>query len=158
MEKQDLQGLLSLLKTRWTPQQILGLLSSRHEDAKKVALLAVGLVGTKCCLPALADRLKDADPMTNQVAEHALWSIWFRCGAPEANALVSRGAEALGRREFDRAEKLWVPCGAFWTTSGVGRPPLYPSIRYPSDTAADFGRKRPPKTGGRIGRKLLSFN
>jgi tetratricopeptide (TPR) repeat protein len=103
LERQDLQGLLSLLKERWTPDQIRGLLSSEHTDAKKVALLALGLVGSGCCLPELARQLQDPDPMVNEMAEHALWSIWFRMGSAAANHELARGAQALGRREFDCA-------------------------------------------------------
>src|SRR6185436_10878266 len=85
LERQDLPGLLTLLKTRWSPDQLRGLLSSDHQDAKKVALLALGLVGSNCCLPELARQLRDKDPMVNEMAEHALWSIWFRMGTPPAN-------------------------------------------------------------------------
>jgi tetratricopeptide (TPR) repeat protein len=41
--------------------------------------------------------------MVNQMAEHAMWAIWFRCGTPEANQLTSRGADLMSRREFDLA-------------------------------------------------------
>ncbi len=103
LERQDLPGLMSLLKTRWTGDQLRGLLTGNHTDAKKVALLALGLVGTGCCLPELARQLQDPDPMVNEMAEHALWSIWFRMGTPPANHELGRGAQALGRREFDQA-------------------------------------------------------
>ncbi|HEX8525260.1 MAG TPA: tetratricopeptide repeat protein [Tepidisphaeraceae bacterium] len=103
LERQDLPGLLSLLKTRWTSEQIRGLIQGDHADAKKVALLAIGLVGTGCCLPELAKQLQDEDPMVNEMAEHALWSIWFRMGSQGANHELARGAQALGRREFEHA-------------------------------------------------------
>src|SRR5690349_1094072 len=103
LELQDLCGLLALLKSRWTPDQLRELLNSSHCDARKVALLALGLVGKSCCLPELARHLKDPDPMVNELSEHALWSIWFRMGTPEANTELARGAQALGRREFDEA-------------------------------------------------------
>ena len=103
LERQDLPGLMSLLKTRWTGDQLRGLLNGNHTDAKKVALLALGLVGHGCCLPELAQQLKDPDPMVNEMAEHALWSIWFRLGTPQANHELGRGAQALGRRDFEHA-------------------------------------------------------
>lgn len=114
LERQDLAGLLTLLKTRWTPDQIRGLLASQHTDAKKVALLALGLVAPSCCIPALAAQLKDPDPMVNEMAEHALWSVWFRGGAtPQANDELARGAQALERqayacaiKHFDRAIEM----------------------------------------------------
>jgi tetratricopeptide (TPR) repeat protein len=103
LERQDLPGLMSLLKTRWTGDQLRELLKGNHLDAKKVALLALSYVGTGCCAKELAQQLKDPDPIVNEMAEHALWSIWFRLGTPPANHELGRGAQALGRREFDHA-------------------------------------------------------
>ena len=97
----DAAGLLALLRSRYTGDQITALLHSNHDDARKVAALAISLVGTPCCLPKLAPLLKDADPMVNQMAEHAMWSIWFRSGsAPEANKELCRGTKALNARDF----------------------------------------------------------
>jgi tetratricopeptide (TPR) repeat protein len=103
LEKQDLPGLLSLLKTRWSYDQIRGLLNSRHSDAKKVALLALGLVAPSCCIPDLAAQLRDDDCMVNEMAEHALWMVWFRAGTPAANHELARGAQAIGRKDFEHA-------------------------------------------------------
>jgi tetratricopeptide (TPR) repeat protein len=109
LARQDLAGLLSLLKSRWTKDQLKELLTSgQHHDARKVAMLALALVGGPCCVPLLAEHLKDKDLCSNQMAEHALWSIWFRSGTPEANAIVAEGAEATGRKEFSRAERLFT--------------------------------------------------
>lgn len=108
LERQDMPGLLGLLKSRWSYDQLKQLVSSGHPDARKVACLAVGLVGGPCCIPSLARQLLDPDPLLNEMAEHALWSIWFRCGTPEANCLLTRGAAAMDRREFDCAERLFT--------------------------------------------------
>src|SRR5579864_5115152 len=89
LARKDLNGLLCLLKTRWQPEQIRGLLRSPHTDAKKVALLALALVGPVCCTEELSHQLKDPDPLINDLAEQALWAIWFRSGkTPEVNKLV----------------------------------------------------------------------
>lgn len=102
--QQDLQGLLELLKKRWQPEQLRELLRSKHTDAKKVALLALALVGPSCCVSELALQLRDSDPVINQLAEHALWAIWFRSGnSPCANQMVCRGAEALNDKDLQRA-------------------------------------------------------
>jgi tetratricopeptide (TPR) repeat protein len=99
----DLPGLHHLLKSRWSAEQIQDLLSSDHVDAKKVALLAVGLVGKGCCVNKLVRHLADPDPVVHEMAEHALWSVWFRGGSDEANHQLARGAQALERRDFDHA-------------------------------------------------------
>ena len=97
----DAAGLLALLRNRYTSDQITALLRSPHGDARKVAALAIGLVGTSCCLPKIAPLLQDPDPMVNQMAEHAMWSIWFRSGrTPEANRELCRGTKALNCRDF----------------------------------------------------------
>jgi tetratricopeptide (TPR) repeat protein len=103
LESRDLPNLYTLLKTRWKYEQLQGLLGSRHTDARKVALLALGLVAPSCVLPELAKHLKDEDSIVNEMAEHALWSVWFRCGTPEANHQLARGAQALERKDFEHA-------------------------------------------------------
>lgn len=103
LEQQDLPGLLALLKSHWTPDDIVALLGSPECDARKVAALSLSLVGCNHCLPALARQLRDPDPMVNQMAEHAMWSIWFRGGAPEANHHLCRGAKAIDRGDYQHA-------------------------------------------------------
>jgi tetratricopeptide (TPR) repeat protein len=103
LETRDLAGVLALCKSRWSAEQIVNLLACDQEDARKVASLALSLVGCDTCLPALAKQLKDVDPMVNQLAEHAMWSIWFRGGGEEANHQVCRGAQAIGRSDYEHA-------------------------------------------------------
>jgi tetratricopeptide (TPR) repeat protein len=106
--RKDLPGLLELLKANWHPEQIRELLRSAHCDARKVALLALALVGPTCCTEELSHQLRDPDPVINDLAEHALWAIWLRSGkTPEANQLVCRGAESLGTRDFPRAIEIF---------------------------------------------------
>jgi tetratricopeptide (TPR) repeat protein len=108
LQQKDLHGLCSLLKTRWEPDQIRNLLSSKHNDARKVALLALALVGPKCCIDELTAQLKDPDPMINELAEHALWCVWLRSGkGAEANQLVCQGTDAMNRRDFAGAIELF---------------------------------------------------
>jgi tetratricopeptide (TPR) repeat protein len=108
LARHDVNGLLSLVKSRWSPEQVRELLRSKHVDAKKVALLALALVGPSCCCDELAFHLRDPDPLINQLAEHALWAIWFRCGKTEqSNQLVCRGAEALEAKDLPGAVELF---------------------------------------------------
>ena len=103
LAKKDLQELLATCKRYWTAEQIISLLSSKCCDARKCAALALSLVGCPICLEPLSRQLKDADPMVNQMAEHAMWAIWFRCGSPESNQLVQSGSDLMSRRDFDKA-------------------------------------------------------
>lgn len=103
LERQDLCGLMDLLKSRWSCDQLRSLLHGDHLDAKKVALLAIGLVGTPCTAKELAVELRHPDKVVNEMAEHALWSVWFRGGSAQANHELARGAQALERRDFEHA-------------------------------------------------------
>jgi len=100
----DLQGLSDLLKSQFTKEQVTALFECDNPDARKVAALAFGLIGCKAGMCRLADLLKDPDPMVNQMAEHAMWSIWFRSGStPEANKELCRGTKAMNGRDFEAA-------------------------------------------------------
>src|SRR3954471_8501311 len=102
--RKDLKQLLETCKSQWTAAQIISLLSSKCCDARKCAALALSLVGCPACLEPLSKQLKDPDPMVNQMAEHAMWAIWFRCGVtPDANHQLTRGADAMNRRDIDHA-------------------------------------------------------
>jgi tetratricopeptide (TPR) repeat protein len=43
--------------------------------------------------------------MVNEMAEHALWSIWFRGGNDEANAELQKGARCMDDRKLECAVK-----------------------------------------------------
>ena len=105
LEQQDVAGLLELIRTRWTKEQLKSILECDDLDARKVACLALALAGEKCSIPCVAKQLQHPDPIVNQMAEHALWSIWFRCGNPQANQELCRGTQALNRRDLERAMK-----------------------------------------------------
>ena len=100
----DLNGLFHVLQNNFTPHQLKCLITCPCSDARKVATLALGLVGGTCSIPHLALQLADPDPMANQMAEHALWSIWFRMSKPSANDLLTRGTQAMESQDFEAAE------------------------------------------------------
>lgn len=103
-----MRGLEHLLRTRWTHDEIKSVLDSENLDARKVACLAVALVGSKCCIPFMVEQLKHDDPVLNQMAEHALWSIWLRCGNEAANKNLCRGTRSLNQRDLEWAIKYFT--------------------------------------------------
>lgn len=104
LQANDTSGLADMVRTKWSRDQLGRLLNSTDVDARKVAALCLGLVGGRKCIDRLCPMLSDPDPVVHQMAEHAMWSIWFRLGkTPAANTDLCRGAKALGHRDFDRA-------------------------------------------------------
>jgi tetratricopeptide (TPR) repeat protein len=86
-----LEEALEFVRERWTCPQVVELLKATSGDVRKVAALALALVGDKSAVQPLAVALHDRDGMVSQMAEHALWSLWFRLGKPRAVALVKCG-------------------------------------------------------------------
>jgi tetratricopeptide (TPR) repeat protein len=103
LESNDPQALVDAIHQRWNTGQIARLLTGENTDARKVALVCLAMVGDRNCVESVYPHLADADPTINQMAEHALWSIWFRCGSPEANHQLCRGTKALGHRDAGTA-------------------------------------------------------
>jgi hypothetical protein len=103
LERRDVSGLHTLLKSRWSCDRLRTLLHSEHLDAKKVGLLCLSMIGTECSVSDIAVELKHPDKMVNEMAEHALWSVWFRMGTPPANHELMRGAQALEGKDMPHA-------------------------------------------------------
>ena len=96
----DMRQALQCVRGRWTTPQIAMLLSDSSADVRKVAALALSLAGDQASIKPLAVALHDRDPMVTQVAEHALWSIWFRLGKPRAVRYVQCGSQHLQHNNF----------------------------------------------------------
>lgn len=103
LECEDADGLRELIRSRWTREEIKSIFRSDDADARKVACLALALIGEKSCIPCVAEQLKHPDPVVNQMAEHALWAIWLRGGTEAANKAVCRGTRAMNRKDMDAA-------------------------------------------------------
>ncbi len=99
----DLQGLSSLVRHNWRIDQLLELLSGEDDDARKVAALSLSLVGGSQCVRPLTRLLRQEDAMAAEIAEHALWCIWFRASTSLANQELARGTEAMNRGQYDHA-------------------------------------------------------
>jgi tetratricopeptide (TPR) repeat protein len=90
-----LEEAICRVQARWTLSQILSLLSDKSPDVRKVAAFALSMIGDRSAVQPLAVVLHDADPNVVQMAEHALWSVWFRLANPRAVSLVKCGNTRL---------------------------------------------------------------
>ena len=96
------QTLLSVGR-RWTCPQIVSLLAHKKGDVRKVAALALSVTGDRSAIVPLAVALHDSDPMVSQMAEHALWAIWFRSGKCRAVGLVKCGNNHMHHGNYECA-------------------------------------------------------
>ena len=106
----DLKGLVSTVRGRWRTEQVRSLVHCRDTEALKCALLALAWVGGRKCAEQILTQLGNEDPLISELAEHALWTIWFRSGCDGANDQLALGVRALGEKRlraavehFDRA-------------------------------------------------------
>lgn len=107
LERRDVRGTIRTIHEHWTMSQVVEMLDCDDCDAKKMAAVALSLIGCEKCLDSLAKQLKHSDRMVGQMAEHAMWSIWFRSGNEEAKSLFAKASAAFGARDLDRAITLF---------------------------------------------------
>lgn len=96
----DAAALAHAVNARWTCRQVCGLLRDTAVDVRRVAAVTIGMIGDKRSVNCLARALHDRDPQVSEMAEHSLWSIWFRGGSPAATVPFSRGVAALSEERF----------------------------------------------------------
>lgn len=106
LRRSNADDLAEHIRERWTPRQLCQLLSHECPDVRKTACVVLGLVGDDKVAGCLTAALHDEDPQVNQLAEHGLWSIWFRGGNAEAQCHFKRGLAAMEREE-PRAALQW---------------------------------------------------
>lgn len=100
----DVTGLQSVLKRRFCIEQIIELLHCEQSDARKLAIISLGLVGNSCCCGQVANQLQDPDPVVIAMAEHSLWTIWFRGGNNNrANRHLASAVAAMDRQDLGAA-------------------------------------------------------
>jgi tetratricopeptide (TPR) repeat protein len=54
-------------------------------------------------LPALAQALRDGDPLVRRFTEAAMWQVWSRSGEEAVDRLFATGVEQMNRRQLDAA-------------------------------------------------------
>jgi len=103
----DAHGLARAVAKRWTAAEVASLLRHDDADARRAAALVLGLVGDSAVTGPLARALHDADAQVHQMAEHALWSIWFRgCGCAGVE-FFERGTDLMGQEQYEEAVRAF---------------------------------------------------
>jgi len=97
----DADALAAAINQRWRPKTLCSLLGHADHDVRRVAAITLGLVGDGSCVGCLARALHDTDAQVTEMAEHALWSIWFRDGDPAAAEPFAAGMTLLAEDSDD---------------------------------------------------------
>lgn len=103
LEGNNPDELAKTLRENWNPRQLCSLLTHKDPCIRRVATISLGLVGTKAQLRCLTEALRDDDQQVSNLAEHAMWTIWFRSGKPDAQRHFNRGMHSLDQQDYDSA-------------------------------------------------------
>jgi len=106
LETSNTEDLICHLRCYWPNDRLLELLDCGRDDAVKMALLCLALMGTMKETPDIARLLHDDDPRLAELAEHTLWAIWFRAGDVDDNVLLAEAVELLGKDHINTAIEL----------------------------------------------------
>lgn len=96
-------AIADLVLSRWHPRQLCPLLAHDDVDVRRVAAITLGLVGDATVVDSLLRSLHDPDMQVNRMAEHSLWSIWFRSCDPRAADPFRAGIGMMARDLYDCA-------------------------------------------------------
>ena len=64
-------------------------------EARRLAVTALGAMGTFDDVPKLAAALRDSDPLVRRLTERALWEVWSRSGDRDIDRLFAIGVEQM---------------------------------------------------------------
>ena len=95
----DAAGMAQAVLERWRPRQVCRLLQATSAEVRRLAALTLGLVADRSAALCLAQALHDEDAQVNEMAEHSLWSIWFRSGSRDASEPFQRGVACLEQED-----------------------------------------------------------
>ncbi len=99
----DAPALAHAVKSRWRTRDVTSMLRHDNIEVRRVAAMALGLIGDMSCVGPLTRALHDDDWQVNELAENALWSIWFRSGNPQASRPFCQGVSLMAGEKYDQA-------------------------------------------------------
>ena len=84
LQAHDTRAFVDTVKEQCSLADLCRMLDEGDVDTRRVAAIALGLIGDQSVEDYLFRALKDEDRQVNKMAEHGLWAIWFKSGKSEA--------------------------------------------------------------------------
>ena len=110
LRDQDVETFRRNVASRYTESTLARLLRDGGLESRRASVLALGLYGGFASNAAVARGLRDPDATVRNLADKALWAIWFRADTPENNASLERVSVLIGNRRLveaiDQADQL----------------------------------------------------
>lgn len=102
----DIDAYRRHVSARYLEGTLARLVEAPSPQARRAALLALGLFGTYAVNASVAKALRDPDPTVRSLADNALWAIWFRADTPENNATLERVGALVSQQKFEDAVEM----------------------------------------------------
>jgi tetratricopeptide (TPR) repeat protein len=77
-------------------------------EARRRGVRGLAETGTMDDLPALAQALRDRDPLVRTFAETAMWQVWSRSGDADVDRLLAIGVEQMSQRQGEAAVETFT--------------------------------------------------
>ena len=103
LKDKNIDAFRKSVESRYNEGTLCRLAKSDGIQAKRAAVLALGLVGTFKSNDAVGTSLSDEDPVVRSLAQNGLWAIWFRADTAENNARLQETATLIARERYDLA-------------------------------------------------------
>ncbi len=88
---------------RYSEGTLARLAQSGTVPARRAAVFALGMVGSFKANAIVAHAMRDSDPVVRNLAQSALWAIWFRADSPENNAMLEQVRAMIGNDQLGEA-------------------------------------------------------
>jgi tetratricopeptide (TPR) repeat protein len=104
----DIDSFRSRVAARYTEESLCEILAhSPVVSSRRASAVSLGFLGEFPGSNAVLGRaLRDGDPIVRQLAEGALWSVWFRAGTPEDNRTLGEVTKLIKDGQLNQAEAL----------------------------------------------------
>ena len=86
----DIENFQQQVSARYTEGTLARLIDSPDVTGRRAGILALGLLGTMASNGVVARALRDSDPTVRDLADNALWAIWYRADTPENNTTLEQ--------------------------------------------------------------------
>ncbi|GIW89374.1 MAG: hypothetical protein KatS3mg108_3698 [Isosphaeraceae bacterium] len=95
LQDRDDEAFRRRVAARYSEATLARLVATGSDDARRAAVVALGLIGSFEVNPVLSRALRDRDPIVRRLAQSALWAVWFRADSPENVAALHQIARLL---------------------------------------------------------------
>ncbi|MDB5352226.1 MAG: tetratricopeptide repeat protein [Planctomycetota bacterium] len=106
LREKDIEAFHRSVTARYTEGTLSRLARSGSLQARRAAVLALGLIGSFQVNETVARGLRDPDPVIRNLSHNALWAIWFRADTAENNATLQEVRDLIGRERYREAQDL----------------------------------------------------